>query len=80
MIRLSANAHIAVTVSAVNFSGTSVLMLNEQNDPSEHKASAVADALKVNGASVELRKLPVGHGPMDEDISETDGWTGRKFR
>ncbi|MGN8023835.1 hypothetical protein ACTJJ7_24305 [Phyllobacterium sp. 22229] len=30
MIRLSANAHIAVTVSAVDLSGTSVLMLNEQ--------------------------------------------------
>lgn len=79
MIRLSANARIAVTVSAVNLSGTSMLVLDEQN-PSVHKASAVGDALKVNSAPVELRELPVGHGLAHQDIGETDGWIGRNFQ
>ncbi|MBP1848159.1 putative esterase [Rhizobium petrolearium] len=80
MIRVSANVHIAVTVSAVNHSGTNALMLNKQNDPSAHKASAVADALKINGTPVELRELPAGQGLIDKDISETDEWIGRNFQ
>lgn len=65
---------------AVDLFGTSVLMLNGQNDPSAPKASALADTLKLHGALVELRELPVGHGLADEDVSETDEWIGKNLQ
>ncbi|MCZ4431821.1 hypothetical protein O3S81_19065 [Agrobacterium sp. SOY23] len=80
MIGLSANVHGPLTVFAVSISGMNTPMLNKHDDPSAPEASAVADALKINGVPLELRELPTGRGLADEGISETDEWIGRNFQ
>lgn len=63
---------------AVDLAETSVLLLNGRDDPWAPDAPALADALSVRGARVDVRELPAGHGLEAADVTEAAEWLRRE--
>jgi phospholipase/carboxylesterase len=59
---------------ASNLWGTHVLMLDGRDDVLVLRTSAQADDLRAQGATVEVRTLPVGHSLSDPDVVEAAEW------